>query len=109
MRGHAASMSGNKKCEYGSPTRSSRSERRLVGEVVIGFWVIQRFARAVRDFRPIDTTIGIPTTPAPNLPTRLLGSTQKPRLPNRLRTVVGLSGDLSKPAKMKARCRGAAN
>jgi len=29
---------------------------------------------------------------------------QKPRSPNRLRDVVGLSGDLSKPAKMKARC-----
>jgi len=35
----------------------------------------------------------------------LLGSMQKPRSPNRLRDVVGLSGDLSKPAKMRARCR----
>ena len=35
----------------------------------------------------------------------LLGSLQKPRSHNRLRSVVGLSGDLSKPAKNEAWCR----
>ena len=32
-------------------------------------------------------------------------SLQKPRSPNRLQSVVGLSGELSKPAKNEARCR----
>ena len=35
----------------------------------------------------------------------LVGFMQKPRSPNRLRGVVGLSGDLSKPEKNEAWCR----